>query len=178
MQYRYVKKKPKTLPPLWLSIFLPVLLLAAGLSLIASGLAPIVYYQYFYSPGFGELVKPVPDDFLTTAPIAGNVLASNTSNLDSTKASNWFPTAPRPIPRPSKITHYNISIPKLKIQDAVVDVDGEYLKKSLVQYVGTALPGQLGNAVIFGHSALPQFFSPTNYTTIFATLPTLKVGDE
>jgi sortase A len=40
------------------------------------------------------------------------------------------------------------------------------------------LPGQYGNAVIFGHSVLPQFFNPKDYKTIFSTLPTLKEKDE
>ena len=50
--------------------------------------------------------------------------------------------------------------------------------ESLIQYPGTALPGQYGNPVVFGHSVLPQFFNPQNYKTIFSTLPTLKEGDE
>jgi len=40
------------------------------------------------------------------------------------------------------------------------------------------MPGKTGNTVIFGHSVLPQFFTPKNYTTIFSTLYTLKIGDE
>jgi len=52
------------------------------------------------------------------------------------------------------------------------------LKKSLIQYPQTALPGQLGNAVVFGHSVLPQFFNPKSYLTIFATLYKLEEGDE
>jgi sortase A len=52
------------------------------------------------------------------------------------------------------------------------------LKKSLIQYPQTALPGQLGNAVVFGHSVLPQFFNPKSYLTIFSTLYKLKQGDE
>ena len=39
-------------------------------------------------------------------------------------------------------------------------------------------PGQYGTAVVFGHSTLPQFYSPTNYKAIFSLLPTLKAGDE
>ena len=50
--------------------------------------------------------------------------------------------------------------------------------KSLVHYGGTALPGDWGNTVIFGHSVLPQFFNPKNYKTIFSTLPTLEKKDK
>lgn len=52
------------------------------------------------------------------------------------------------------------------------------MSESLIHYPGTALPGKRGNAVIFGHSSLPILFSPTNYDTIFSTLPTLSPGDE
>jgi sortase A len=91
---------------------------------------------------------------------------------------NWFAEAPKLPTRETKITHYNISIPKLKIENAVVAIGGEDLSESLIQYPGTALPGEYGNTVIFGHSVLPQFYNPKNYKTIFSTLPTLKEGDE
>ena len=65
-----------------------------------------------------------------------------------------------------------------KINRAVVAVGGEELSKSLIHYPGTAIPGKKGNAVIFGHSTLPQFFNPENYLSIFSTLPTLSRGDE
>ena len=71
-----------------------------------------------------------------------------------------------------------LAIPKLEIVQAVVQIGGEDLMKSLIHYPGTALPGQYGNAVIFGHSVLPQFFNPENYKTIFSTLPTLEGGDD
>jgi sortase A len=59
-----------------------------------------------------------------------------------------------------------------------VELGSMDLKKSLIQYPQTALPGQLGNAVVFGHSVLPQFFNPKSYLTIFSTLFRLKIGDE
>jgi sortase A len=76
------------------------------------------------------------------------------------------------------VNTYTLSIPKLKIENALVTISGDDLGDSLVHYGGTALPGQYGNAVVFGHSTLPQFYSPTNYKTIFSLLPTLKAGDD
>jgi sortase A len=40
------------------------------------------------------------------------------------------------------------------------------------------MPGKIGNAVVFGHSILPQFYDPQDYMAIFSTLPTLRKGDE
>src|SRR5690606_26351929 len=70
------------------------------------------------------------------------------------------------------------SIPKLKIENAIVSTRDYDLEQHLVQYFGTAIPGENGTAVIFGHSTLPSWFDPKNYKTIFATLHTIKTGDE
>ena len=51
------------------------------------------------------------------------------------------------------------------------------MAKHLVNYQGTGIPGKNGNAVIFGHSTLPQLFNPKDYKTIFANVYKLKNGD-
>lgn len=104
-------------------------------------------------------------------------------NTDYTQLNNWFTQNSNPKNITSTLKHsnsnfYQLSIPSLKINDANVIVGGTDLKKSLIQYPQTALPGQAGNAVIFGHSVLPQFFNPKSYFTIFSTLFKLKQGDE
>ena len=48
----------------------------------------------------------------------------------------------------------------------------------MVNYGGTAVPPDNGNAVIFGHSTLPQLYAEGNYKTIFTFLYKLTVGDE
>ncbi len=141
-------------------LFLKILagfLAFTGLGLLVFVTWPIIAYE-LTSLGETQLISPVPD---------------------LTRASNWFPggagagdfTA-------SGVAYYTLAIPKLRIEGATVAIGGEDLSKSLVQYPGTALPGKRGNAVIFGHSILPQFFNPKDYISIFSTLPTLKVGDE
>jgi len=76
--------------------------------------------------------------------------------------------------------YFTISIPELKIFDALVQTNSTNLspETSLGHYKGSALPGQTGNAFIYGHSVLPWFFNPNNYRTIFSTLDNLKDGDE
>lgn len=174
MHYRYVKALP--IGHSLLAASLPAFLVLFGLFLLSFATVPILAYQFLFSPRFTTLIKPVADDYLTSR--SGAVLGAKQGNLDMSKASNWFPAAPRLSSRPSKITHYTLSIPKLKINQAIVEIGGEDLGKSLIHYSGTALPGQFGNTVIFGHSVLPQFFNPKNYLTIFSTLPTLKPKDE
>jgi sortase A len=169
MRYIYLKKNPQNQKqPVRQKLF-SLGMVTAGLILVLSVTAPLFIYQFIVSPGFRPMVKPMIDQ---------SVLGDQAQNeADYTKVSSWFPTAPRPTSLPSKITHYNLSIPKVRIDKATVEIGGEDLKTSLIQYEGTAFPGQFGNTVIFGHSILPQFYNPKKYNTIFSLLPTLKVKD-
>lgn len=159
--YCYLKTVPKV-KSRQKSSLLSAILVVAGALLIANGLLPIAIYQ-FKGMRFRQtaMISPVESYF-----------------VDLDQPTNWFPSASKLPSHPSKITAYNITIPKLKIDHAVVKIGGESLSESLVHYPGTALPGQYGNGIIFGHSVLPQFFNPKNYKTIFSTLPTLKERDE
>lgn len=130
---------------------------------------PILSFEVLMAPKLqAGIISPLAET---------QVLGTKTSTADLTQASNWFPTAPRNL-GPSKITSYTLSIPKLKIKDAAVIIGSNDLSKSLIQWGGTSNPGEFGNTVIFGHSVLPAFFDPKNYTTIFSTLPTIKEKDE
>lgn len=157
--YIYVKAVPK---PEGQRQWMPLVLVVTGFFLMANVTLPIFLYQLRSGRFQKPLVVPVVES----------------REVDYTKPSSWFPSAPSLPAVPSKITHYNISVPKLGIENAVVQIGGEDLAKSLIQYPGTAWPGQYGNTVIFGHSVLPQFFNPKYYKTIFSTLPKLKEGDE
>lgn len=75
--------------------------------------------------------------------------------------------------------HFEITIPKLGIENAIVKTNDESLSPddALGHYKGSGLPGEVGNAFIYGHSVLPWFFNPHNYKTIFSTLDDLEKGD-
>lgn len=141
----------------------------SGLIILISSVWPIIQYQLTDARAYTTLLSPLVIDTQT----------ENGKKVDYTKASNWFPNASESKDfQNSKVSFYTVSIPKLKIENAVVQIGGEDLSKNLVQYPGTALPGKNGNAVIFGHSILPIFYNPKNYMAIFSTLPTLKIGDD
>lgn len=147
---------------------LPLLLIIIGVGVISYVIAPIAFFQLTNAAKLtnGGVVSPIPE-----------ILSTLTT--DYTKASNWFPTATHNNPAtPSLVSSYWLSIPKLNIDSALVSTTNDDLFKNLVHYSGSSLPGEFGNAVIFGHSTLPQLFNPKNYKTIFSTLHTLKVGDE
>jgi sortase A len=106
------------------------------------------------------------------------------SALDYTDLSNWFAgeQTAEELATPQAV-EYTLEIPKVNIKGAKVIVGGTDLNHSLIQYPGTALPGQPGTPVIFGHSVLRQFYNPieTNprrYTSIFSYIMTLQKGDK
>ena len=142
--------------------------------------APIISYQLHLSPEFKEpefLSPVVPGSQIGSLSVFNQVLGEqDEDNLIDIK--NWFPEAVFPSPKKEEIASFNLSIPVLKINDALVKVGVDSLDKNLAQYPGTGIPGQKGNTVIFGHSVLAQFFNPKNYKTIFSTLPTIKKKDE
>lgn len=184
MSYVYLKKKlpsgrettkrihlaPKT------KNGLAAVLVTLGLGLFISAVGPLVSFQLEYSSKFGQLISPLSNRFYAQN---GNVLGQVTT--DYTRLNNWFGSdSAKTNSLLSSVTpmSYHLSIPSLKIDNALVEAGSMDLKKSLVQYPQTAMPGNLGNTVIFGHSVLPQFFNPKSYLTIFATLYKLKQGDD
>ncbi|OGJ40232.1 MAG: hypothetical protein A2378_03345 [Candidatus Pacebacteria bacterium RIFOXYB1_FULL_44_10] len=65
----------------------------------------------------------------------------------------------------------------------MVNIGGLNLDKSLIQYPGTANPGELGSPVIFGHSVSQLFYNPSEsnprrYISIFTKIMQLKKDDK
>ena len=151
------------------------MILGVGFFLLGNGIFPIVSYQIRYAPRFSPVYSPVPEGGRWHSS-----LSVSAQENDFTLLSSWFVEQPKLTEKkvnPS-VWFYTLDIPKLGIKNAIVHIGGEDLKKELVQYPNTAVPGDFGNTVIFGHSVLPQFFNPNNYLTIFSTLYKLKAGDE
>lgn len=186
MAYRYLKDNPNKVdqPTRKLTIstitkqkrkfrWLAILFMAIGLFLLGNAIYPIVYYQLVVSPRFAN-----QRESFAFAQQENNqpVVASDLNLVDYTKLSNWISGVDQITT--NQTTSYYLSIPRLGIQSAIVSVGGDDLKKSLIQYPGTSLPGKAGNPVIFGHSTLPQFSRPDNYKSIFTFLPKLEEGDD
>ncbi len=173
--YRFVKAVPRV--PLRRPVVASFILMGIGALVILWTLWPIAMFAIVRDIRFARVVSPVGDDDRNSGVFSPVVLAAASEPLDYTNANVWFPTKPqKKVVTP--VNSYRLSIPKLKITDALVTIAGDDLSTSLVHYGGTGLPGEYGNAVVFGHSTLPQFYKPTNYKTIFSLLPTLSEGDE
>lgn len=182
------------------AFILPILFLTIGLYLVGSATVPILTAYVADDDGrVMQLAAPIPQEqVMDVTPLVitqkAPVLGSETTEveiidqeLDFTNLSNWFAGGTLPQlqseQQDSGITSYILDIPKLEIENAVVTVGGTDLNNSLIAYAGTALPGEPGSPVIFGHSVLRQFYNPSvknprRYNSIFSTIMTLKNGDE
>lgn len=135
-----------------------------------------------------SLVEPITAGGLNSQP-PGEVMGGDVSTGmgEFSELSELKLETPPPPPEEPEVPpppFFNLTIPKLGIEKARVETNSTSMKPdtALGHYLGTGLPGGKGrdrnNAFIYGHSALPQYFSPTNYKTIFATLPKLEIGDD
>src|SRR3989339_510438 len=189
MKYRYVKAPPgyRLLPPQSgrrvFRYYLSLVMLTLGIAISTTVAYPLISYQLTVAPRLQKTNLITP---LTTSAIKP-VMATESiefvdevinTALDYTDSSTWFGEVSRVQSGSGPSLVSTLSIPKLNIEQAVVRNDHTDLKQSLIQYPGTAMAGDLGNTVIFGHSVLPQFFNPQNYVTIFSTLHRLEIGEK
>lgn len=173
--YCYQKAEPKVVHK---KKALSLLFSIFGLVLVGNAIIPLLSYKFRYSSRFRDrMLSPIVQH---RSQALGAIAASaKEGNKDYTLVSSWF-DEPIELDQDTnpQVTDYRLSIPELNITNAWVQIGGEDLKKRLIHYPNTAMPGQMGNSVVFGHSVLPQFFNPKNYLTIFSTLHTLKSGDK
>lgn len=122
------------------------------------------------------------------------VLAWFNSQLIASKISTWTYKPPtevvakdetaaqhKPDPSaPSSIIINGIAVEAPVIYDQITVNEANFqtaLQKGVVHYPNTAVPGEPGNVVIFGHSS-GQVWAPGDYKFIFARLEKLKPGDK
>ncbi len=180
--YKYVKEEtPSEKEEVWeINIHLPApqidfrrwasaVLVASGLFLIAN---QILLPWLTTPPAQKPLLKPTAPEVL--AEESGIRVEFEFTELKR-EPSVAVGSEPKDIPK-----IFYITIPKLGIEKAEVETNSESLSpdENLGHYAGSALPGEVGNTFIYGHSVLPMFFSPEDYRTIFSTLDKLEKGDE
>lgn len=176
--YRYLKAYPQ--PVKRKSYRLSLGLISLGFGILVWVGWPIFSFLLTSHQYFTKTVSPLTEiiaDKNNAVPIVLAATNEAPTQPDYTNVNVWFPTKPqKKVVTP--VNTYRLTIPKLKINKAPVVIGGDDLSRSLIHYGGTAVPGEYGNTVIFGHSTLIQFYNPTDYKTIFSTMPSLKIGDE
>ncbi len=186
--------------------FLPIILVTIGSMLIANVSWPIISYQILTSPSLQvkTVISPLSDEntLKYTPSLASDVVVPKVSakneeeklvlkegpeiiseELDYTNLSNWFSNASIPEGSTEEKVSYTLDIPALKLKNLKVIIGESDLSKGLIQYPGTANPGELGDPVIFGHSTNPLFYSPQEnnpkrYMSVFTKLMDLKKDDK
>lgn len=182
----------------------PIVFVTIGSMLVANVTWPIISYQLISSPQLQmkSVLSPLSED--STLKYTPTVVVENpvqkvsaneeaqrlpegpeiiSEDLDYTNLSNWFPNTVIPESSDVERKAYTVDIPALNLKDMQTYVGGTDLSKGLIQYPGTANPGELGTPVIFGHSTNPLFYSPgennrKRYTSIFTKLMDLKKDDK
>ena len=194
----YTRMRYHRLTSKW-SRILPAVLVTMGSVLIANIAWPIISYQLFVSPLLQQstLNSPISQEQMAqyqrvVAPVRAEepqqqkILLEPTiipEEQDYTNLATWFPNQNIPDVSPENAKAYMISIPALNIEKAVVKIGGLSLEKNLIQYPGTANPGELGSPIIFGHSVSPLFYNPSitnprRYTSLFTKIMNLKKDDK
>lgn len=180
MNKYYYKKSRLTKQKL--ARFLGLGIFSFGLFLVLYIFTPLILWQVYFAPAFAaqDITSPIPQLNIATPSNLKHLVFSRLNELDHTdysNAKNWFPNYPTQNTH-TGVLKYSLAIPKIHIMNAVVSTSDNDLSSHLVNFGGTAIPPQKGNAVIFGHSTLPQWFDPKNYKTIFAHAYELRVGDD
>lgn len=153
-----------------------------GLGLGMYTFFPLISYELYIKPAFASqsFAAPIPKTTIITQDYIQSLLrntASSIGNIAKNNGQGWIPSAYKEMAITTQMSNYNLSIPVLGIDNAYVSTIDVDVDNHLVHFPGTAIPPATGNAAIFGHSTLPQWFDPGNYKAIFATAHTLKDGD-
>lgn len=148
----------------------PLLFLGVGIFVLVQVAMPFVAYKLWeyttYRQENTALISPNPKN--------SDVLGVSVENQENFPAfiSNNHRTTPLPY------SDFYLTIPSLKLERLKVLVESNSFDTSLAQLPGTALPGEVGNVFVTGHSTIPQAFDIKNYKTVFTRLPDIKRGEQ
>ena len=151
------------------------LIVILGLASITFSIWPYFVWQLKTLPKLSGKIDQIP--------VPASQVLSQTTLPESAQVAqdpdgfSYFITNLAP-PVGSSPKEFKVTIPKLKIANAKARVDSLNFYDHLSHFPGSALPGQVGNSFITGHSILPQFYDPANYRAIFSKLSDLEIGDD
>lgn len=177
----YVKSPPPSPRKPTVERFFYVMMILIGFFAIAFAIYPMVLWQLSTLPRLTAKVDqfPIPlSQVLNKPQMLESVKVAEAEDGFSyfePQSDAQFLSNLSSLNRPEE---FFISIPKIDIKNAKVAVDSTRFQNQLAHFPGTAIPGEVGNSFITGHSVLPQFANPENYLAIFTELSKLEVGDD
>lgn len=169
----HIYKKTKRINVRKVARFSGLGLILLGLLFALYTLSPLLSWQLYLKPAFANtnFASPIPQ----TTVLTKDTLASL---LQNSFQRDWLPTVYQNAQVGATVTNYTLTIPELDITNADVSTVDTDIGSHLIHFPGTVMPPGKGNAVIFGHSTLPQLYDRKNYKTIFANIHNLKVGNK
>ncbi len=148
---------------------------AIGVSSIIFAAWPFIIWQVKVAPKLTAKAQesaPIPSSQVLSA----KTILQSVQVVKDPDGFSYFTTNLKP--QGQRSAEFSLTIPKLKIDNAQVKVDDLKFDNNLALFPGTALPGEVGNSFITGHSVLPEFANPKNYRAIFTNLSDLEIGDD
>lgn len=124
--------------------------------------------------GFGNLLKNITQN--------DPGLNIKSSDLENQKGVLGLKSATSEnVPSEFYLTIPSLSLDKVKVRPNVDGANKEVylpvLKEAVGHYLGTALPGETGNVLLFGHSTLP-ILAHGQYEAVFTELPKIQKKDQ
>jgi len=183
---KLVYKKSRSLNPRILMRFVGLFIALAGLGLAGYTFFPLVSYEIYIQPAFvGQaFASPIPQTTIITQDSITSLIqntATELTHLGDPNDTSWLPPTSadqyKEVGVTQELSNYYLSIPSLGIEDTYVSTTDNDVNLHVIHFAGTAMPPNIGNAAMFGHSTLPQWFDPTNPHAIFATALNTKIGD-
>lgn len=146
---------------------------------------PLISYEVYIQPVFANqaFAAPIPQTTIITQDSIKSLLQNTANSLSRFgDDSSWLPpTSPdqyKELGVTEQLSNFYLSIPRLGINDAYVSAIDNNVNLHPILFPGSAIPPNKGNAAIFGHSTLPQWFDPHNPKAIFATALDVQIGDK
>lgn len=151
-----------------------LLFLGIGVFVLMQVISPLISFKVWELSAYYQnqvLADPLPSDKqLVDAGVLG-VSVKNVDNFPIIYRENSVGYKP-------PYESFKLSIPKIKLEDIEVRVGVNQFEEYLAQLPGTALPGEVGNVFISGHSSISNTFQSKNKRAFFVNLPQIKKGDE
>jgi sortase A len=183
---KLVYKKGRMISSRVIARFAGLVILFMGFILAAYTFAPLVSYEIYIQPAFASqaFASPIPQTTIITQDSITSLLAntaSQISHLADPNDTSWLPQTNadqyKEVGVTEGLSNFYLAIPALTIPAEYVSMTDNDVNLHLIHFPGTAVPPNIGNAAVFGHSTIPQWFDPHNPHAIFATALNTKIGD-
>lgn len=183
---KFVYKKSRTISSRMLVRITGLVILLLGFSLAAFTFYPLVAYEVYIQPAFASqsFASPIPQATIISQDTISSLLENTAHQLGQLADPNdtsWLPATSadqyREVGVTEGLSNFYLAIPALDIPAEYVSMTDNNVNLHIIHFPDTAIPPNIGNAVVFGHSTLPQWFDPHNPHAIFATALNTKIGD-